>query len=188
MDVNLRRRRDLCRLILAKDSIEEALRAISITIETGARLHQPLYMALQSAVVVSYGRAFVEMKPLGNISANWSKFSDPVHRKTHDLLYEHRMTKIAHIEYAKGLVIINPPGALRTDGLEQVGFGFDVGFQFYTPEAYQAILGLCSFLVVEMYKAISDELVALFGPNESLKEPFDLLTQSDLEFLKGPRT
>lgn len=67
-----------------------------------------LYKPLHDAVVSSYGRAFTEMQPLGQLAKKWSKFEDEELKKTHRMLMYYRHKNVSHTDFIKGRVIIYP--------------------------------------------------------------------------------
>ena len=62
---DLERRVELCKLMIAIDSMTAVAEASGLTLALKADQNHPLYRALHDTIVSSYGRAFTEMQPLG---------------------------------------------------------------------------------------------------------------------------
>jgi hypothetical protein len=185
MKTNLYRRRDLCRLILARDSMNAALDAIQQIVSLGIEQGHPQFTTLQTALIASYGRTFLDIEPLGKISANWSKFKDKNRQWSHDQLYEHRMTQIAHVDFSIRKVMICPPRSKRTDGMWQApgSIGFEVGSSWFAEPAFLPMLDHISKLTNEMHGKIMDELTSLYWNDHTPTERFEIIAKNDLETL-----
>jgi len=138
--------------------------------------------ALQEAVTVAYGRAYVKMEPLGVIPAKWHKF-EPERQKVHNFLTRHRHSQVAHAQFRIEGILINPPGAKRTDGYYQSteGFGFEVVSHWMTTKDAGLVIEHTQSLAQEMHAEIALEISRLFGSDNTLAEPFELITEEDVE-------
>ena len=104
------------RLILARASIDEVAQTAQTAIEMNVDVHHELYRPLHAAIMIAYGRAFAEMKPLGTIPSKWSKFTDADEQHTHDILIRQRNQFLGHSDYIPNKIIVYPTGAVMHGG------------------------------------------------------------------------
>ena len=87
---NIEKRAEIYKLTIAKSSIDEAAITAGLVIGNKIDVHHPLYLPLHAAMVIAYGRAFSEMKPLWKIAPEWSQFDNPEDQRVHNALMNQR--------------------------------------------------------------------------------------------------
>lgn len=180
-NTNLHRRRELYKLIVARDSMNSVAEAAGIAVALKADHNHPLYKVLHDNIVTSYGRAFTEMKPLGTLPAKWAKFDDKEHQEAHDMLMYHRNKSVGHTDYIKGKIVLFPKGSKRTDGHTTDRVQYEVLTQSFAPNAYIPIQKLAGNLAGRLDIEISKQMTTLYGEEgKDLIDITELITEEDL--------
>lgn len=185
---NIKKRAEIYKLIIAKDSIDEAAMAAGLVIDNSIGIHHPLYRSLHAAMVVAYGRAFSEMKPLWKIAPEWSQFDNPEDQRVHNALMNQRNKMVGHADHIPNRVLVHPKGAVMDDGeiLERVKN--DIGANYIPPEDFTYIQRTAGGLVGRMSIAISEQMTELYGEEGvDLHETIELITNDDIEMLEEAR-
>ena len=139
-------------------------------------------------MVVAYGRAFSEMRPLWKIGPEWSKFEDPEDQRVHDALINQRNKMVGHADYIPNRILIHPIGAVMDDGeiLEKVQN--DIGINYIPPEDFTYIQRTAGGLVARLSIAISEQMTELYGEEGvDLHETIELITDDDTKLLEEER-
>jgi|GEM_PF-2173769 len=182
---NIRKRAEIYKLIIAKDSIDEAATTAGLVIGNSIDIHHPLYRPLHAAMVVAYGRAFSEMKPLRKIAPEWSQFDHSEDQRVHDALMNQRNKMVGHADRIPNRILIHPKGAVMDDGevLERVQN--DIGTNYIPPEDFTYIQRTAGGLVGRMSIAVSEQMTELYGEEGAdLQETIELITDDDIEVLE----
>lgn len=106
----IKKRAEIYKLIIAKDSIDEAATTAGLVIGNSIGIHHPLYRPLHAAMVVTYGRAFSEMKPLWKIAPEWSQSDNPEDQRVHNALMNQRNKMVGHADHIPNRVLVHPRG------------------------------------------------------------------------------
>ena len=176
------------RLILARANIDEVVQTAQTAIEMGVDVNHVLYHPLHAAIVIAYGRAFTEMKPLGTISSKWSKFTDKDEQHTHDILIKQRNQFVGHSDYIPNKVIIYPKGAVMYGGDIAPRPQTEILSNYIDPARFSNILTLATDLRDRMALNVSVTLEKLYGSEGvNLKETLELISEADISELKKPR-
>lgn len=189
MKPDLHQRRDLAHLICAENAIESAREAIHrLTTEVGSDLTNPLFTTLQEVVIIGYGRAFSEMRPFGRLdkTTRWAVFTEPNRQALHDRLMQYRNQMVAHTDFKPDSILVNPPGALRSDGNKQhsSAWGVEPVTVWLAPQYYHDIQMHLDSLGGQMQGTIQAHVNQIFG-GSTATTPFELLSQTDLDTLKA---
>lgn len=185
---NIKKRAEIYKLIIAKDSIDEAAITAGLVIGNSIGIHHPLYRPLHAAMVVAYGRAFSEMKPLWKIAPEWGQFDNAEDQRVHDALMNQRNKMVGHADHIPNRILIHPIGAVMDDGevLERVQN--DIGTNYIPPEDFTYIQRTAGGLVGRMSIAISEQMTELYGEEGvDLHETVELITDDDIKALEEAR-
>ena len=185
---NIKKRAEIYKLIIAKASIDEAAMTAGLVIGNNIGIHHPLYRPLHAAMVVAYGRAFSEMKPLWKIAPEWSQFEDSEDQRVHNALMNQRNKMVGHSDHIPNRILIHPKGAVMDDGeiLERVQN--DIGTNYIPPEDFTYIQRTAGGLVGRMSIAISEQMTELYGEEGvDLHETIELISDDDIEVLEDER-
>jgi len=106
-----KQKKELHKLAVARSDVFSAQKTCRLILERVNGLADELYAPLFYAVVVSYGRPFVDNKSTGALSRHWSDFSDHRLRATHNKLLKTRHELVAHSDSIVRAVHIIPPGS-----------------------------------------------------------------------------
>ena len=186
---NVKKRAEIYKLIIAKASIDEAAETAGLVIGNDLDVHHPLYRPLHAAMVVAYGRAFSEMKPLWKIAPEWSQFDNPEDQRVHNALISQRNKMVGHADHIPNRILIHPKGAVMDDGevLERVQN--DIGTNYIPPEDFTYIQRTAGGLVGRMSVAISERMTELYGEGGvNLLETIELITDNDIKILEKAKT
>ena len=184
-DNELHIRAEAYRLTLARASVDEAAQTAQVAINMDIDPQHPLYRPLHTGIVIAYGRAFTEMKPLGTISSKWSKFSDADEQRIHDILMKQRNQFVGHSDHIPNKVIIYPKGVVMYGGEIAPRAQTEVLSNYINPARFNQILTLATDLRDRMAEHVSEILEKLYGPEGiNLKETLELISEADISELK----
>lgn len=182
---NTKKRAEIYKLSIAKASIEEAAITAGLVIGNAIDAHHPLYPPLHAAMVIAYGRAFSEMKPLWKIAPEWSQFDNPEDQRVHNALMNQRNTMVGHADHIPGKILVHPKGAVMEDGEVLTRVQTDIGTNYIPPEDFVYVQRTAGSLVGRMEIAISDQMTELYGEQGvNLQETIELITDDDIEILE----
>ena len=185
---NIRRRAEIYKLSIARSSIDEAAEAANLVFNMKMDYENPLYRPLHAAMVIAYGRAFSEMKPLGKISSKWEKFDDESDQRAHDALMRQRNTMVGHADHISERVMIYAEGDTMDNGELAPRAQTVVLTNYIPPDDFISILKMAGGLVARISMAMSDKMTELYGEEGvNLKKSFELITEDDLKKLSKTR-
>lgn len=181
---DIKKRAEIYKLSIAKDSIDEAARTAGLVIGNRINEYHPLYRPLHAAMVIAYGRAFSEMKPFWKISHEWSQFEDPNDQRVHNALMRQRNTMVGHADHIPNKILIHPKGAVMDDGEVLTAVQTDIGTNYIPPEDFTYIQRTAGGLVARMSITISELMTELYG-NEgvNITETIELVSEEDVKML-----
>jgi hypothetical protein len=183
---NILRRAEIYKLSIARSSIEEAAESAKLAMDTKVSHNNPLYRPLHAAMVIAYGRAFSEMKPLGKISSKWEKFKDPSDQRAHDAIMRQRNTMVGHADHIDERVMIYAEGDTMDNGEVAPRAQTVILTNYIPPDDFVYILKMAGGLVGRMSVALSNKMTELYGENGiNLKDSFELITEDDLKELEN---
>ncbi len=170
------RRRALYRLAVARNDVRGA-QEIAILGEEHSSEANELWIPLQDALVVGYGRPFTSNKPYGPLANRWSKFDDPGRQELHNEIIQLRNELVAHSDATQRRVVIFPPQAQppvpgRNPSSRAT---LAVTHERRGPAFFSSARELCDDLLTRMHAAVENELQAFFGGIDAVN-PFDLLS------------
>lgn len=183
------KRRELYKLVLAHDAVNSALNAVDMLIGLEVTPDHELFSVLQESAIISYGRPFTEMDPVGILSTRWGRYPDPAHQRLHGLLIQHRNEMVAHSGYIARKVIIHPPGTLKIkqpDGSVNLNTDINrvVKNSYFSPNAFPVMRAAFQDISDRLNQDIQPLLTELYGDRDSSLGLVELLTQEDLEQLE----
>lgn len=182
---NIQKRAEIYKLTIAKSSIDEAAITAGLIIGKKIDVSHPLYRPLHAAMVVAYGRAFSEMKPLWKIAPEWSLFDNPEDQRVHNALMNQRNTMVGHADHIPSRILVHPKGALMDNGEILARVQTDIGTNYIPPEDFTYIQRTAGSLVARMSIAISEKMTELYGEEGvNLQETIELITDDDIEVLE----
>lgn len=185
---NIQKRAEIYKLSIARFSIEEAAEATGLVIANKIDIDHPLYRPLHAAMVVAYGRAFSEMKPLWKIAPEWSRFEDESDQRTHDALMNQRNKMVGHADHIPNRIIVYPEGAVMENGEIAPRAQTEVLTNYIPPADFVYIQRVASKLVGRMEIEISNRMTKLYGEQGvNLKETLELISEDDIQALKAAR-
>lgn len=174
--------------MIAKDSIDEAAMAAGLVIGNSIDIHHPLYRPLHAAMVVAYGRAFSEMRPLWKIASEWSQFENPEDQRIHDALMNQRNKMVGHADHIPNRILIHPKGTVMDDGEILERAQNDIATNYIPPEDFTYIQRVAGGLAGRMSIAISEQMTKLYGEEgANLHETIELINDDDIEALEQAR-
>lgn len=171
------KRRELCRLALARSDIAAALAACDQLVELSAheQLAGDIGTALMNSLIVSYARPFTEGRPLGKLPDKWSKFSSRHDQETHALLMDLRRQTVAHNDSTLRKVYVAPAGGpLFETGQHTTGLGVAVTSWVPSPERVAAARQLCMTLGTRINDEVERLLDELYGDLPPGGKPFEI--------------
>jgi hypothetical protein len=151
---------ELKRLACARADVSGALQTCDLFLTAVKSDSDPLYMALFSAIVVSYARPFSGNRPMGSLSPEWQQFKDPRLQQTHDQLLVLRDKVVAHTDSPTVSVI--PRGA-NIDGVHSGRLGILIKNVVFDPPWFQNVHDTCWDLRARLNEAAEARLEALYG-------------------------
>lgn len=160
---NIRRRAEIYKLSIARASIDEAAESAKLVMDMKVDYNHALYRPLHAAMVIAYGRAFSEMKPLGKISSKWEKFEDRSDQRTHDTLMRQRNTMVGHSDHIAERVMIYAKGDIMDNGEVAPRAQTVVLTSYIPPDDFIHILRMAGGLVGRMSIALSNKMTELYG-------------------------
>lgn len=181
---NLKRRIELCKLIIARDSMEAVAKASGWAMALNIDHNHPLYRALHDTIVTSYGRAFTEIQPLGYLPKKWAEFDDDELKRTHEMLMYYRNKNVGHTDFISGRVVVYPKGA-KIDN-EHIAPNIQVGVlsQSFAANELIAVQKVAGNLAGRLMVEIDKQMTILYGDQGvNLKSTTDLITEDELEQL-----
>lgn len=182
---DLKQRMQLCKLIIARDSMESVAEASGLILTLKIDHTHKLYKPLHDAVVSSYGRAFTEMQPLGRLSKKWSKFDDNDLKKTHRMLMYYRHKNVSHTDFIKGRVVVYPKGAKMEDGRVAKNVQYSVLFQSFAQSELISVQKLAGNLAGRLMVEIDKLMTELYGEQgKNLMATTEIITNDELEQLR----
>lgn len=182
---NLKQRAELCKLIIARDSMTTVAEASGLALALKIDHTHQLYKPLHDTIVSSYGRAFTEMQPLGYLPKKWSKFNDDEFKKTHRMLMYYRNKNVGHTDFIKGRVVIYAKGSKREDGSIAKNVQYSVLFQSFAATELIAVQKLAGNVAGRLIVEIDRLMTQLYGEQgKELKITTDLVTGDELEYLR----
>lgn len=185
---NIQKRAEIYKLIIAKASIDEAAITAGLVIGNDIDVFHPLYRPLHAAMVIAYGRAFSEMKPLWKIAPEWSQFDNPEDQRVHNALMHQRNTMVGHADHIPNRVLVHPKGAVMDDGEILARVQNDIGTNYIPPEDFTYVQRVAGGLVGRMSIAISDKMTELYGEEGvDLLETIELISDEDIRVLEEAR-
>lgn len=185
---NIHKRAEIYKLAIAKASIDEAAETAGLVIANKIDHQHLLYRPLHAAMVITYGRAFSEMKPLWKIAPEWGEFDDPRDQRVHDALMNQRNTMVGHADHVPNKVVIYPTGAVMDNGAVALRVQTETLSNYIPPEDFAYVQRTAGGLVGRLSIAISDQMTDLYGEEGvNLKETIELITEGDIQALEAAR-
>ena len=182
---DLRRRRDLYRLIIARDCMNSVAETIQLAIKYKVNANHELFNIMHDSIVTNYGRAFVKMNPFGQISSKYEKLEDREMADTHKMLMYSRHKHVAHTEYFPNRVVLYPSGTERFDDSIASVPQFEIKKTYFSHHAYQSILKLAGWQTGMLLFDIENRIRELYGKNgEKIVDVTELITPDDVNLLK----
>ena len=184
--INKNSKKELYQLILANDSLNTALSTLTILeeLQISNSGDDSMFHALQESLIISYGRAFTEMKPFWKISDEWSKFDDVNQQACHDQLSKARHKRYAHVDYFPEKVIMYPKGTLKiSEDKFNEHTNHVVKFQVYSYHAYPLMRQTIQMGLTRMNYRIRDLIIDIYENREDFKQPEELISMDDLKEL-----
>lgn len=178
-------KKELYQLIVAQDSLNAALLTLDILErQTSSENNNALVDALQESLIVSYGRAFTEMKPFWKLSDDWSMFDDPSLQDCHDQLSRARHKRHAHVDYISQKVVMYPKHTLRISK-DKVNERTNhvVKSQHYSEQAYPRIRKTIEVLYSKMNDRIRELTIEVYETRNDFNQPEELISINDLKDL-----
>lgn len=188
MTNDLKQRVELCKLIIARDSMNAVAEASGLILALKIDHTDQFYRPLHDTVVSSYGRAFTEIQPLGYLPKKWSKFDDDELKRVHHMLMYYRNKNVGHTDFIKGRVVIYPKGAKREDGGVAENVQYSVLLQSFAHTELIAVQKLAGNLAGRLMIEIDRLMTTLYGEQgKDLKATTDLVSEDELEQLRLAR-
>lgn len=185
---DLKKRIEVCKLIIARDSMDAVATASGLALAMKIDHTHQLYKPLHDAIVMNYGRAFTEMQPLGYLPKKWAKFDDDTLKKTHRMIMYYRNKNVGHTDLIKGRVVIYPKGAKLENGSIATNVQYSVLYQSFAPSELIAVQKLAGNLAGRLMVAIDRSMTAIYGEQgKDLKATTDLVSEEELEHLRKAR-
>lgn len=182
---NIQKRAEIYKLIIAKASIDEAAITAGLVIDKDIDVFHPLYRPLHADMVIAYGRAFSEMKPLWKIAPSWSQFANPEDQRVHNALMHQRNTMVGHADHIPNRVLLHPRGTVMDDGERLARVQYDIGTNYIPPKHFTYVQRVAGGLVGRMSIAISDRMTELYGEEGvDLVETIELISDEDIKVLE----
>ena len=178
--ISLNTRKMIYLIVMARDSVNEALATINTAIEKDIQQDSPFFTPLQSAVAISYGRVFAKIEYVGKLSDDWSKFDTAQRQKTHDWLIYTRDKFVAHSDHFPDRVLVYPAKTVRGDGSTSEFISCETLAYYYTSQDYMHVQDLCIDLATRLHIELSDQLNKAYGDLADFIEPHKLLTDEEL--------
>ena len=116
----------LGKYMIARDCMEAVVQASGIALVLEVDHTHVLYRSLHDEIVISYGRAFTEIRPLGKLPGIWSKFDNDSLTQTHKKLMYHRSKNVGHVDIIPGRIRLHPVGTLLENGRETENVNYTV--------------------------------------------------------------
>jgi hypothetical protein len=178
---NLQKRELLGKYLIARDCMEAVAESSGLALALKIDHTHPLYKSLHDAVVISYGRAFTEMRPLGTLPDKWKKFDDINFQKTHQMLMYHRSKNVGHTDLINGRIRIYPVGSKLENGSIARNFHFSVLNQSFAPNELIAVQKLAGNITGRLLVEINNLFKELYGENgEQITGVSELFSQDEL--------
>jgi len=163
--VDIKKRAELYKLIVARDCMNTVAEATQLASSAKIDSNHELFNTIHDCIVTNYGRAFVEMKPFGSISAKYQKFDDKDLSDTHNMLIERRNKHVAHTDYIVDKIVFYPPNTVRPDGSKSPILQFEVLKNYFSHSAYISILKLAGHQTGLMQANIEKSITSVYGKN-----------------------
>lgn len=175
-----RTKKMLYKLAVARLDIAAAMNACDLLLEHRPGIGEPLYAALNQALVIAYARPFTSNKPLGALPAKWRRFDNPRHQELHDDLVATRHRAVAHSQAFAGRVLIVPKGAQYVPGGPRAATtGIAVATDLFADDVIKEIKGLCEDLWSRLNQATEDLLDEVYPQDFYAPTPFELRIDED---------
>jgi hypothetical protein len=156
-------KRNLYKLILARDDITNALFISQYFLKNVKSIKDELWLSLQEAIVISYGRPFSKNKPFGQLPKAYSEMPNKAMQLTHELLLEARDKEIAHSDADRKKVFIVPIGARMPQGGLASGVGIATKSSRFSVGFFEKVEQLCLYVGRKIHFEIEKELERLYG-------------------------
>jgi hypothetical protein len=175
------RKRELCRLVLARSDVNAARHACNLLLKNVGALSDDLYEPLYYAVAISYARPFSANRPLGSLAPRWRRFADSRLQDAHTRLLEARNKSIAHSDHRR--VQIAPPGCPAQVGPVRAQFartGVFVEHTYYKLDWFKDVRDTCVDLGHRLHQECEALLRELYDGRQLPAAPFLLTFNDDL--------
>lgn len=178
-------KKELYKLIVAQDSLNAALLTLRVLeMQEASPENDPLINALQESLIISYGRAFTEMKPFWKLSDEWAVFDDPDQQACHDQFSSARHKRHAHVDYISQKVVMYPKGTLRISaGKSNDRTNHVVKSQYYSERAYPLMRKTIEAAFSKMNSRIRELTIEIFENRKDFNLPEELISIDDLKDL-----
>ncbi|NCU29448.1 hypothetical protein EOL73_02845 [Candidatus Saccharibacteria bacterium] len=179
---------ELCKLIIARDSMDGVAEASGLALAMKIDHTHPLYKPLHDTIVSSYGRAFTEMRPLGKLSPKWFRFGDTELEKAHEMLMYYRHKNVSHTEVIESRVLLYPKGAKISKNITATNVQYGVLYQTFAPSELIAVQKLAGNIAGRLIAEIERLMHIIYGENGIyLSEITDVITDTELAQLEASR-
>lgn len=164
----------LVKLAVARTDILAACQVCDLLIQHKPDPHESLYAALNSALVVAYGRPFTTNKPLGALPAKWGRFANARHQELHEDLLRHRHQWIAHSDVGDRKVMIVPAGSRLAPGEHPLHAAIAVETAMFADDVIPEIRNLCSDLYQRLHNETEKLVDAIYPPGFYAPSPIEI--------------
>lgn len=149
----LHTKREAYKLLVALESITQAREINQLGLSLNVNEDHNLFHPIQASVIVSYGKAFTEMRPFGTISKKWTKFSEKDLQNLHNKLVYLRHKHIAHVDYIGDRVSVR---LYEKD--EQQHLRLRIATSVHTSKDMHEVESLCDDISNRMRRSVTDIL------------------------------
>lgn len=182
---DIRARAEIYKLIVAKDSVTQALEVALLLINRGIDHNHELYRPLHDALVVNYGKAFSSMNPFGRIDKKWSAFNEKDSQLAHKRIMDQRNKSVGHRDFIPEGVMIYQIGEIMPGGDVADKVKNEILYKFIAPDDFDFVIKMASDLIDRLSLAISDQMKLLYGQQgELINGTLELITEADAKIME----
>jgi len=160
-------KRNLYRLLIARSDITASLNACDLILKNIKSIKDENLYPLTTSVVVCYARPFTSNKPYGSLPKKWSKFDNPQHKTTHEVLLKARHELFAHSDMNIRKAQIVPPNIPLVFGkqreLKSIGISTQVSTKFFEIDFFKIVKETNLNLGRRVQAEIDNLLIELYG-------------------------